>query len=222
MAGILRQHGVPDRKIMKIPSPQMADTDKIIPQTKSGMPRLVFAGRVSRQKGILHLLQAYRKITGFHGVDIALDVAGNGELLQELRLSVQAEGMDQVRFLGWIQRDDMWQMFSSDCIVVIPSIYPDNFPNVVAEAMRCGAPVVASNAGGTSEWFIDGESGLSYDRNNIPQMIDQILRLIRDPALRQRLGAAAKERIMSHHTAKIAAERYAEIYRLAIGRHGTC
>lgn len=219
MKRLLMQHGVPEEKVMRIPSPQILDTDKITPEQKSGIPRLIFAGRVSRQKGILVLLKAYSEITGTYGVDIHLDVVGDGELLQELKLQVKSDNSSRIRYLGWLKRDEMLELFSSDCIVVIPSIYPDNFPNVVAEAMSCGAPVVASNAGGTSEWFINGESGLSYNGGDVDELVAKIMTLVEYPAARSRMGFAGMERIKMYHNSKVSADRYREIYTAAIANY---
>lgn len=216
MTGILKQHGVPAEKIVKVPSPQMLAIGKITSLPKTGIPRLIFAGRISKQKGVHILFAAYSKLIALHGSSVGLDIVGQGEMLDELKAQAKRALLDTVQFHGWIPREQMWRMFSSDCIVVIPSIYPDNFPNVVGEAMLCGAPVVASNAGGTCEWFVNGESGLSYNSLDVDHLTESLSRLIKEPALRKQLGDAARDRILKHHSPKSAAERYAEIYGKAI------
>ena len=59
-----------------------------------------------------------------------------------------------------IDRGRLTEMFAQDGIAVTPSVYPDHFPNVVAEAMLSGIAVVASDSGGTSEWFENRIGGM--------------------------------------------------------------
>ncbi|QUY40601.1 glycosyltransferase family 4 protein [Acaryochloris marina] len=214
MLNLLLNHGVLRSKILKVPSPQKSILTTPI-QTKSGIPDLVFVGRISKQKGIFDLIEAYREIVKYYP-SLRLKIIGDGDFKHQFEESVEQALLKNIQLLGWQKREDIFNRFASDCVVVVPSIYPDNFPNVVAEAMLNGAPVVASNSGGTSEWFIDGESGISYEKGNINQLVKKIVELIESPSKRAKIGIAAKDRIERFHSYDKAADRYAEVYSRAL------
>jgi glycosyltransferase involved in cell wall biosynthesis len=75
---------------------------------------------------------------------------------------------------------------------VVPSIWPEPQPVVTFEAMACGRPVVASATGGLIEAVIDGETGLLVPPGDVSALREALRRLLSDPALRKRMGEAAR------------------------------
>src|SRR5437763_798102 len=143
-------------------------------------PHVLFAGRLSREKGILDLVQAAE--------GLPLVVAGDGPLLG------QVPGA-----LGMVPHDELLRMYARAAIVACPS-HREGFGVVCAEAMAHGRPVVAGAVGGLLDLVVDGETGLLVEPGDAAALRAAIVRLLEDPAERGRMGLAARERIGRHFT----------------------
>jgi glycosyltransferase involved in cell wall biosynthesis len=77
---------------------------------------------------------------------------------------------------------------------VLPSLWPEPFGTVVCEAMSRGKPVIGTEPGGHSDMILDGETGLLVPAGDVPALAEAMRRLIADPELRARLGAAGRVR----------------------------
>jgi glycosyltransferase involved in cell wall biosynthesis len=86
--------------------------------------------------------------------------------------------------------------------VIVPSLWYENSPNVVLEAMAHGRPVVASDLGSLPEEVIDGETGLCFKPGNEEDLADQVKALLSDPATAAELGSAARKRVLAEHSMK--------------------
>ena len=139
---------------------------------------MLFAGRLSREKGILELVQASK--------GMKLVVAGDGPL----RDSVPGA-------LGFVPHDDLGPLYERAAVVACPS-HREGFGVVCAEAMAYGRPVVAGAVGGLLDLVVDGETGILVPPRDASALRAALERLLGDRELRQRLGAAARERIVEH------------------------
>lgn len=147
---------------------------------------ILFLGRLSPEKGIETLLKAHAQA----GAPWPLKVAGTGPLYEAL-----ASDFPSAQFLGHLTGDDLRQTLVRAAIVVAPSECYENCPMSVLEAMAHGKPVVASRIGGIPELVTDGDTGLLFEPGNVAELIDCLTRLMGDPALRQRMGDAARKRV---------------------------
>ena len=138
-------------------------------------PEVLYAGRLSEEKGVEELAAAADGLN--------LVVAGDGQLR---RLFPQA--------LGMVPRAELFALMERASIVVCPS-RRDGLPMVCAEAMAHARPVVASAVGGLPDMVRDGETGLLVPPRDPAALRGAVDRLLADPELRRRLGAAARERI---------------------------
>jgi glycosyltransferase involved in cell wall biosynthesis len=138
-------------------------------------PQVLFAGRLSEEKGIEELMAASR------GLDLV--VAGDGPLRS---LVPQA--------LGMVPREELYRLLGRAAVVVCPS-RREGFPVVCAEAMAHARPVVASAVGGLPDMVVDGETGLLVPARDPAALRAAIDRLLADRGLRRRLGERARERI---------------------------
>jgi glycosyltransferase involved in cell wall biosynthesis len=138
-------------------------------------PEILFAGRLSREKGILELLEA--------GQGLRLVVAGDGPL------RAQVPGA-----LGWVPRGRLEQLYARATVVACPS-HREGFGLACAEAMAHGRPVVASSVGGLRDLVVDEETGLLVPPGDVGALRAALERVLADPALRRRLGTAARERV---------------------------
>jgi glycogen(starch) synthase len=141
-------------------------------------PEVLFAGRLSREKGILELVEAAN--------EMKLVVAGDGPL----RDSVPGA-------LGFVPHDELGPLYERAAVVACPS-HREGFGVVCAEAMAHGRPVVAGAVGGLLDLVVDGETGILVPPRDVSALRAALERLLGDRELRHRLGTAARERIREH------------------------
>jgi glycosyltransferase involved in cell wall biosynthesis len=150
--------------------------------------RLLFVGRLEREKGVEILLEAWRR-AGLED-DATLTFAGEGPLKPAGR---------GVRALGRVAREDLPALYSSADALVLPSIRTATFLEpwglVVNEAMHQGTPVIASDAVGAAAGGLvqDGRNGLIAPAGDAQALATRIRTLAVNPELRTRLGDAARE-----------------------------
>jgi starch synthase len=192
-------------------------------------PYAVFVGRVTRQKGIVHLLEAARHIDKSVRLVLCAGEADTPDLKREVE--ALAAGIEAERGgLIWIQkmmpRPELIQVLSHARVFVCPSIY-EPFGIVNLEAMACGAPVVASAVGGIPEVVEDGKTGylVSFEPDGTPMgaprdrrafalaLAARINELCSDPALASELGQAGRKRVEDHFAWSTIARQTAQLYR---------
>jgi glycosyltransferase involved in cell wall biosynthesis len=137
-------------------------------------PHVLFAGRLSREKGILDVVAA--------ADGLPLVVVGDGPLRAQVPQAV-----------GMLPHDELLPYYGRAAIVACPS-RREGFGVVCAEAMAHGRPVVASAVGGLLDLVVDGETGLLVEPGDVGALRAALQRLLGDAELRRRLGAAARER----------------------------
>jgi glycosyltransferase involved in cell wall biosynthesis len=163
----------------------------------------VFVGDVSRDKGIEFLLSAYRRMP-----------AGRLPLLVIGRRTSDSPATypPGVYALDPLEHPKVLQAMANASFVVVPSIWHDPCPTVVLEAMATGRPVVTTPLGGIIDMVTDGVEGLVVQPGDIDGLANAIMRLSRDSALRERLGAAAREKA-AYFTTGMIVPRIEQIYR---------
>jgi glycosyltransferase involved in cell wall biosynthesis len=157
-----------------------------------GPCRLLFLGRVGVRKGVADLLQALASpVLAAHSWHI--DLAGDGDI-EAYADRARALGLqDRVRFHGWT---DPAPLLARADILVLPS-RNEGLPVAIIEAMAHGLPVVATPVGAIEEAVRHEQTGLIVPPRNPGALAAALARLIADPALRHRLGAAGRERYLA-------------------------
>jgi alpha-maltose-1-phosphate synthase len=191
-------------------------------------PSVVFVGRLTRQKGIVHLLGAAPEIDGSAQLVIVAGAADTEEFAAEVRASY-ARAQERRGNIIWVEemlpRADVIQVLSHATVFVCPSIY-EPFGLVNLEAMACGAAVVASAVGGIPEIVVDGETGylVPFDiriedpdsaagRRFASDLAKRVNALIAEPDLAAAFGRAGRQRVVEHFSWESVAARTAELYR---------
>jgi glycosyltransferase involved in cell wall biosynthesis len=162
-------------------------------------PEVLFAGRLSPEKGILELVEAMRGLDGAR-----LVVAGDGPL---------RDRVPEAR--GFVPHHALGELYRRAAVVACPS-HREGYGIVCAEAMAHGRPVVAGAVGGLRDLVVDGETGLLVAPGDADALRDALGRLLGDPALRRRLGAAARERARARLSPAAAAEALTQAYSDAL------
>ncbi len=148
-----------------------------------------------------------------------LVIAGEGEALEGLRHTASALGVtDRVHFVGRLSRQQVAEAMTGATLFVMPSrIEP--FGIVILEAWRAGAPVVATNRGGPSEFVRDGNDAVLVDPFDTTAFAFMLESLLLDPDRRRRIGASGRVRVRSFGWPDVA-EQYREVYSSVTGPRG--
>jgi glycosyltransferase involved in cell wall biosynthesis len=129
----------------------------------------LFVGRLSSEKGIATLLEAW-KLTGGR---VSLRIAGDGPMADEVRRA--AEVIPGVQWLGPLQRADVLREMKQASMLIFPSIWYEGLPLTVLEAFATGLPVIASNLGSMPEVISDGLTGLLFEPGSPQQLAEKVL-----------------------------------------------
>lgn len=177
--GELVERGIAPEKIRVIP--RGVDTQKFRPENKcqtlnlpSGL-KLLYVGRVSKEKDLPVLAGAFRKLSAKHK-DIHLIVVGDGPYLDEMKQTMK--GCPCV-FTGYLTGDDLTGVFAMSDLFVFPST-TDTFGNVVLEAQASGLPIVVTDKGGPCENLIPGQTGLVVEGGSERAFFEAVNKLISD------------------------------------------
>jgi len=179
-------------------------------------PYVLFVGRITRQKGVPHLLRAVRDIDPAAQVVLCAGAPDTPEIDQEFR--VLFEELSRVREgVHWIPqmlpRPEVIQLLTHAAVFVCPSVYePLGIVNL--EAMACGTPVVASRVGGIPEVVEDGETGVlvTVDEDfetGLAQALDSVLG---DAGAARRMGEAGRQRAVGEFGWDAVARRTVRLY----------
>jgi len=143
----------------------------------------VVVGRLAREKGVGVAAEAARR------AGVRLTVAGEGPLEGQLR-----DAYPEVAFTGRRDHAGTAQLLARSRAAVLPSLWFENAPLSVLEAMAGGTPTIASTVGGVPELITDGVEGLLVPPNDVVALADAMRRLEADRDLARRLGEAARHR----------------------------
>jgi glycosyltransferase involved in cell wall biosynthesis len=160
-------------------------------------PSVLFAGRLSPEKGVLELLEA--------ADGMPLVVAGDGPLRERVPGA-----------LGFVPHEQLQRLYARAAVVACPS-YREGFGVVCAEAMAHGRPVVASAVGGLLDLVVDGETGILVPPGDVEALRRELRRLLADVSLRRRLGEAGRARVRERFSWDAVTAATLEAYRRALG-----
>lgn len=199
------------------------DTDRIAPKEeyRSGRaPMIVAVGRLVWKKGFDYLLAALARLKR-EGIAVKAQIIGDGDLYPRLRFSIEDLSLEpEVELVGPLtSRQVLERMREADLFVL--SSHEEGISNAALEAMACGLPVVTTDAGGMAEAVCDGVEGFVVPVRDIGALADRIRALAANPALRERMGRAARARVEREFSLTSQAERFEAIYRAAIAQSGT-
>jgi glycosyltransferase involved in cell wall biosynthesis len=191
-------------------------------------PFVLFVGRVTRQKGIIHLVNAIPMIDPSIQVVLCAGAPDTPEIGREMTAGVEAVSAGRPGVI-WIRemlpREDVIQFYSHAAVFCCPSVY-EPFGIINLEAMACETAVVASAVGGIPEVVIPEETGLLVDLELKPGTFDPvdapkfsidlaaaINRVALDPDLRNAFGRSGRRRVEDHFSWTAIAQQTLDLYR---------
>lgn len=174
--------------------------------TKNKIPKVIFVGRLSGEKGLATLLAAKAGSTAYE-----LHIVGDGPLAAEVRTAADAD--QQIIWHGRQGTEEVYRLQRMADLVVFPSECYENFPIVLLEAMAHGKPVLVSRIGGLAEIVEEGRTGEFFvpgDPNSLQRALEKILK---DQARLRAMGEAAEARYLERYNAEINFRLLREIYQ---------
>jgi starch synthase len=195
------------------------------------VPYVLFVGRITRQKGVTHLVDAIRYLPREVQVVLCAGAPDTPEIASELREKVNEASKDHQRIV-WIEKmvtkQETIQLYSHARVFCCPSVY-EPFGIINLEAMACRAPVVASSTGGIKEVVFDGKTGylVPFDQDPVtgfplePERFARDLgarlnELLKDPEKCKRFGDAGRRRVEDIFSWTAIAHQTIDLYRRLI------
>ncbi len=198
-----RANGFP-APIRYLPHFAMPPADPV-PRSRSGdggRPFFLFAGRLEKLKGIQELIRAFRSVPH---ADLLIAGAGTWEpALREV-----ARGLSHVRFLGWVDDQELQQLLGGCTAAVIPSLCYETFGLVAVEAFATGTPVILRRVGALAELAEENGGAVAYD--SLDGLVEAIRSLIGSPRRWRQLAEAGRRRYLSDYTEEAHLNRYFEL-----------
>jgi glycosyltransferase involved in cell wall biosynthesis len=198
--------GLPAQRI--VVKPGFVEPDPGVGEGLGGYALL--AGRLSPEKGLATLFQAWRKLPR-----IPLCIAGDGPLLR-IAHEFATSTSGNLRVLGRRTRPELFSLMKGARYLLFPSQCYENFPMVIAEAFACGLPVIASGLGAAAEIVEHGRTGMLVPPGDAEQLAEAAAWLWARPDTSQRMGREARTEFEAKYGAQRNYSRLMEIYQAAL------
>lgn len=183
-----------------------------ITRSQSNATRFTFVGYFGKHKGAATLLEALALLK--NRIDVHVNLVGEGDQKAEYERIIEKSNCQHlVTFWGKIPNEQMASVYESTDVLILPSIWPENQPVSITEAMCSGIPVIASQIGGMPELVRDGITGLTFRPGDASDLADCMEKMARSPELRTFLGSNAQE-TMHHNSFETQVSRLVHIYKL--------
>lgn len=149
----------------------------------------LYIGRLSKEKGVLNLIEAFSSIE-----DGKLFIAGDGPEKERIQDIIKERHLkDRIILLGYINQEEVKEYLRKARFVVVPSIWYENCPYSVMEALAIGKPVIGANIAGIPELVTDKVNGLLYKYDSISDLEAKMKILYENPELAKQYGKNAKK-----------------------------
>jgi alpha-maltose-1-phosphate synthase len=219
-------NGIDVHQYKPTPNPAVLQSYHIDPT----IPFVLFVGRITRQKGIMHLINAIKDLRLGVQVVLCAGAPDTPALSEEMATRVEQAGRESPNRIIWVPqmvpREDVIVLYTHASIFVCPSVY-EPFGIINLEAMACETPVVASAVGGIPEAVVHGETGLLVPvepvspRDFEPRAPEQfasdlalaVNSLLNDPVTMRAMGKRARERVERYFSWSTIAQQTLGFYR---------
>jgi len=171
---------------------------------------ILFVGRTSRQKGMVHLIDAMKDVDAGVRLVCCTSAADTKELEQEIAAKVQGE--PRVTWINTLLREEQYiELYSNATVFACPSVY-EPFGIINLEAMACERPVVASAVGGIQEVVVPESTGLLVPPADPQALAAALNRVLRDRPMAKRMGLAGRKRVEEHFSWTSIADKTLSMY----------
>ncbi len=174
----------------------------------------VFVGRLSPDKGLRTLLQAWKQLP-----EIPLMIAGDGPFREQLEEEAQRAGLTHVVFKGYLSKADTMETIRGARFLVFPSEWPEGFPMTIAESFACGVPVLSSDIGGLPEIVIPNRTGFLFRTGDADHLVQSAERAWNDVEATAAVGRTARAEYLARYTSGRNYRQLMDIYERAMHGH---
>ncbi|HEV2730009.1 MAG TPA: glycosyltransferase, partial [Terriglobales bacterium] len=175
----------------------------------------LFVGRLSPEKGLLTLLQAWERLPSA----VPVVIAGDGPMRPQLEAEVARKRLSRVHFAGRLRRQEAYDAIKKAAFLVVPSIWYEPFGLVVAEGFACGTPVLGASVGGIEEMLEDQVTGLHFTPGDPEELAKKVAWAWTHATELAEMGKAARRVYEDRYTANTNYDLLMRIYDSAIESH---
>lgn len=218
-------NGIDPDEYHKVDAPDILRKNGVNPDK----PFVLFVGRITRQKGIVHLVRAIQHMDPGFQIVLCAGAPDTPEIAAEMKQAVsdaQAKRDDIIWIQAMLPVEEKIALYSHADVFCCPSIY-EPFGIINLEAMACETAVVASAVGGIKEVVLPGETGILVPLLQQPEspyealhpeqyahdLAEAVNRLMADSSLRDRMARAGRQRAVDHFSWRAIAEKTFDLYR---------
>jgi exopolysaccharide biosynthesis WecB/TagA/CpsF family protein len=198
------QGGLPEDKILV--KSNFVDPD---PGCRKGQGEYaIYVGRLSAEKGLRQLLEAWK----IGAMPLPLRIVGDGPLREQLELDRKTLSLENVEFQGYLDHQRALDAIKNARFLLLPSKCYEAFPMVIAEAYACGVPVIAASHGAMAELVENGRTGLLFKPGDSGDLAAKIRWACQNSAAAEELGLAARAKFVSEYGAESNLAKLLSIY----------
>ena len=202
--------GFPAKKVFV--KPNFVDPD---PGERTGPGEYaLFAGRLSPEKGVSTLIEAWRRLPKA----IPLVIVGEGPSRERLRAEVSAARTNDIRFAGRLERNEVSEAMKKAAFLIVPSVWNEPFGLVLAEAFACGTPVIGARVGAIPEMLDHEVTGLHFAPGDPDDLAAKVAWAWKHQSEMAAMGQSARRVYEEKYTARANYRLMMEIYASAIDR----
>jgi glycosyltransferase involved in cell wall biosynthesis len=199
------------------------DLDQFAPgDPRTGPTQVLYMGDIHRPGGLHTLVLAMGDLPRDARLRAVGDVVDGAYVAEVAELAQAARVMDRVEFGGRALPQDVPQLLQEAHVLAVPSEEPGGFPRLVLEAFATGTPVIGTPLGGRADVLREGETALTFAPGNSRELSNQLLRLLREATLRERLVRNARELVATRFALGYTVDQIERVLReeVAMARDG--
>jgi glycosyltransferase involved in cell wall biosynthesis len=174
----------------------------------------LYVGRISAEKGVGVMLQAWRELQERRGCRIRLEIVGDGPPFDELKREYQ--DLECIEWLGKRAPSEVFRLMTGARALVFPSVWYEGMPLTPIEAFAVGTPVIASNLGAMSTMVEHGRTGLHFEAGNADDLASKVIWAWSHAELWQEMRQAARFEYEARYTAERNYAMLMDIYERAV------
>jgi glycosyltransferase involved in cell wall biosynthesis len=200
----LIQGGLPAEKIRV--KPNWHEPDPGIRKEADGS--ILFIGRLTREKGIETVLEAWDRMKS----PPLLRIIGDGPLREKVECAARQQGEKCIEYFGNRPHEEVIARLKQASVFLLPCEWYEGFPHTILEAYACGVPIIASRIGTLADVVLDGKTGILFEPGNAADMAAKLEAILEDPEKLRVLGNAGRREYETKYTGRRIYEELFSIY----------
>ncbi len=210
MLNLLEEVGIDEHRLHRLAPytqlPNARDGRRVNPR------RVLYVGALTRGKGVGQLLDALALLDS----DIEIELLGDGPQREQFEAQAESLGLSpQVHFHGRVDQAEVFDRLEEAALLVLPSIAPETFALVGAEALAAEVPVVGTRAGGTIDWLCDGMTGAMVMPGDVPALARAMASTLDNPLRSLHRARRGRQRVLELINAEAQSRQLARVLKLS-------